>query len=89
MMNAKLQSKIYRFAVYAGAFFSMAVLVLIVGYILIKGIPHLSPELFAWEYNLNNVSICCGGKPQGVYRQRLTRIKDAADEHLWFCGNHS
>lgn len=56
-MNAKLQSKIYRFAVYAGAFFSMAVLVLIVGYILIKGIPHLSPELFAWEYNSNNVSM--------------------------------
>ena len=57
MMNAKLQSKIYRFAVYAGAFFSMAVLVLIVGYILIKGIPHLSPKLFAWEYNSNNVSM--------------------------------
>ena len=56
-MNAKLQSKIYRFAVYAGAFFSMAVLVLIVGYILIKGIPHLSPKLFAWEYNSNNVSM--------------------------------
>ena len=35
----------------------MAVLVLIVGYILIKGIPHLSPELFAWEYNSNNVSM--------------------------------
>lgn len=56
-MNAKLQSKVYRFAVYAGAFFSMAVLGLIVGYILIKGIPHLSPELFAWEYNSGNVSM--------------------------------
>ena len=56
-MTAKIQSKVYRFAVYAGAFFSMAVLVLIVGYILIKGIPHLSPELFAWEYNSTNVSM--------------------------------
>lgn len=56
-MTAKIQSKVYRFAVYAGAFFSMAVLVLIVGYILIKGIPHLTPELFAWEYNSNNVSM--------------------------------
>ena len=56
-MTAKIQSKIYRFAVYAGAFFSMAVLVLIVGYILIRGIPHLSAELFAWEYNSNNVSM--------------------------------
>lgn len=56
-MTAKIQSKVYRFAVYAGAFFSMAVLLLIVGYILIKGIPHLTPELFAWEYNSNNVSM--------------------------------
>ena len=56
-MSAKLQSRIYRFAVYAGAFFSMAVLVLIVGYILVKGIPHLSPELFAWAYNSSNVSM--------------------------------
>ena len=56
-LNAKLQSKVYRFAAYAGAFFSMSVLIMIVGYILIKGIPHLSLELFAWEYNSNNVSM--------------------------------
>lgn len=56
-MTAKIQSRIYRIAVYAGALFSMAVLVLIVGYILAKGIPHLSPELFAWEYNSSNVSM--------------------------------
>ena len=53
----KLQAKLYRAAVYAGAAFSVSVLVLIVGYILIKGIPHLSPELFAWEYNSTNVSM--------------------------------
>ena len=56
-MFAKLQAKLYRAAVYAGAAFSVSVLVLIVGYILIKGIPHLSPELFAWEYNSRNVSM--------------------------------
>ena len=54
---AKLQAKLYRAAVYAGAAFSVGVLVLIVGYILWKGIPHLSPELFAWEYNSTNVSM--------------------------------
>ena len=54
---AKRQAKLYRAAVYAGAAFSVGVLVLIVGYILIKGIPHLSPELFAWEYNSTNVSM--------------------------------
>ena len=53
----KLQAKLYRAAVYAGAAFSVSVLVLIVGYILVKGIPHLSPELFAWEYNSTNVSM--------------------------------
>ena len=56
-MTEKIQSRVYRFVVYAGVLFSMTVLVLIVGYILIKGIPHLKPELFAWEYNSNNVSM--------------------------------
>lgn len=54
---AKLQAKFYRAAVYAGMAFSVGVLVLIVGYILWKGVPHLSLELFAWEYNSNNVSM--------------------------------
>ena len=54
---AKLQAKLYRAAVYAGAAFSVGVLVLIVGYILWKGVPHLTPELFAWEYNSTNVSM--------------------------------
>ena len=56
-MMAKLQARVYRAAVYAGAVFSVGVLVLIVGYILWKGVPHLTPELFAWEYNSNNVSM--------------------------------
>ena len=29
----------------------------IVCYILIKGIPNLTPDLFAWEYNSENVSM--------------------------------
>ncbi len=56
-MMAKLQANLYRAAVYTGMAFSVGVLVLIVGYILWKGVPHLSPELFAWEYNSNNVSM--------------------------------
>ena len=53
----KLQAKFYRAGVYAGTAFSVGVLVMIVGYILVKGIPHLSPEIFAWEYNSTNVSM--------------------------------
>lgn len=56
-MFAKMQAKVYRTAVYAGAVFSVGVLVLIMGYILWKGVPHLSPELFAWEYTSSNVSM--------------------------------
>lgn len=36
---------------------TVAVLVLLVGYILIKGIPNLNPSLFAWTYNSENVSM--------------------------------
>lgn len=34
-----------------------AVFLMIVGYILIRGIPHLSPKLFEWTYNSENVSM--------------------------------
>ena len=33
------------------------VVVFLIGYILVKGIPHLSPRLFEWEYNSENVSM--------------------------------
>ena len=56
-MRAKVQATFYRSAVYAGTVFSVGALLLIVGYILIKGIPNLSPELFAWKYNSTNVSM--------------------------------
>ena len=36
---------------------TIGVLLSILAYILIKGIPNLSPELFAWEYNSENVSM--------------------------------
>lgn len=56
-MRAKVQATFYRTAVYAGTVFSVGVLLLIVGYILVKGIPNLTPDLFAWTYNSNNVSM--------------------------------
>lgn len=39
------------------ALITIAAMVFIVAYILVKGIPHLSPSLFAWEYNSENVSM--------------------------------
>ena len=56
-MSAKIKSLLARVAVYIGTLFSVLVLVLIVGYILIKGIPHITPELFSWKYTSDNVSL--------------------------------
>lgn len=39
------------------ALIAMVALLFLVGYILIKGIPNLSLDLFAWEYNSENVSL--------------------------------
>lgn len=39
------------------AVITVGVLVALVGYILIKGIPNIKPSLFAWEYNSENVSM--------------------------------
>lgn len=39
------------------AIITMGVLLLLVGYILIKGVPHLSADLFAWTYNSDNGSL--------------------------------
>ena len=39
------------------AFITLAALAFVIVYILIMGIPNLTPELFAWEYNSENVSL--------------------------------
>lgn len=39
------------------AVLTVSVLVFLVGYILIRGIPYLKPSLFAWEYHSDNVSM--------------------------------
>lgn len=36
---------------------TVCILGFLIGYILIKGIPHLTPELFAWKYTSENVSM--------------------------------
>ena len=36
---------------------TVGVLAMLIGYILVKGIPNLTPSLFAWKYNTENVSM--------------------------------
>lgn len=54
---ARAQAAALRWLVRIAAFLTAAVLVFLIGYILVMGIPNLRPELFAWEYNSENVSL--------------------------------
>jgi phosphate transport system permease protein len=46
-----------RILVILSAVITVGVLLLLIGYILIKGIPYLKPSLFAWNYTTQNVSM--------------------------------
>ena len=41
----------------ASAFITVTVLAMLIGYILVRGIPHLNLSLFEWIYNTENVSM--------------------------------
>lgn len=41
----------------AAAAVTMFVLIYLIVYILVKGVPYLTPDLFAWNYNSENVSL--------------------------------
>ncbi|MEI6131658.1 MAG: phosphate ABC transporter permease PstA [Bacillota bacterium] len=56
-MFKKPMSLLLRIAVMLSAAITVLSLLLIVGYILVKGIPYLTPSLFAFEYNSTNVSL--------------------------------
>lgn len=53
----KIKTVALRFLVYLGAIITSAVLVFLIGYIAVKGIPHITPSLFAWTYDSENVSL--------------------------------
>jgi len=48
---------LYRLAVRTAAILTASVLLFLVGYILFKGVPHITPSLFAFNYNSENVSL--------------------------------
>lgn len=53
----KKLSNLIKGLVMLSAFATFSMLFIIIGYILIKGIPYLKPSLFALEYNTENVSL--------------------------------
>lgn len=57
MKKSKLEASILRILVYTCAFITVSVVVMIVSYIFIKGIPHIRPSLFSIKYTTDNVSL--------------------------------
>ena len=49
MMRQKLEARLLRGVTYLGSIFTMAVLGIGVGYIVINGGPHRARVLFAWQ----------------------------------------
>ncbi len=43
--------------IYLSGILTVGVMLFIIAYILVKGIPNITPELFAWEYNSTNLSM--------------------------------
>lgn len=50
-------SLLIRLITYLAAFITVASLGFLIIYILVRGVPYLTPSLFAWEYNSDNVSM--------------------------------
>ena len=55
--GARAFAFIMRWLVRIAAALTAAVLIFLIGYILVMGIPNLKPSLFEWEYNSENVSL--------------------------------
>ncbi len=52
-----LSSKILFLCTRLGALFTISAFLILVGYILIQGVPHITPSLFSLEYTSENVSL--------------------------------
>lgn len=57
MKTQKLYSRFLKGAVWLAAALTLLAVGFILIYILVKGVPHLTPELFAWKYTSENVSL--------------------------------
>lgn len=55
--GAALASLLLRLLLWGAALATLAILVFIIGYVLVKGVPHITPSLFSLTYNSQNVSL--------------------------------
>jgi phosphate transport system permease protein len=57
MKRQRITAFLLRMLVYIASAVTVGALLFVVGYILYKGVPHLSLKLFAWRYNTDNLSL--------------------------------
>lgn len=57
IMKNQIKAGVLKAVTIFAAVLTVLVLGFLIVYILVKGLPHLTPELFAWEYNSENVSM--------------------------------
>lgn len=50
-------SLIFYYAIRLATFITFSILLFLVGYILVKGVTHIKPSMFAWNYSTDNVSM--------------------------------
>lgn len=55
--SAALASLLLRLLLWGAALATLAILVFIIGYVLVRGVPHITPSLFSLTYNSQNVSL--------------------------------
>lgn len=56
-MYGRTKAKLQKGLVHLAAGLTFAVLLFLIAYILVRGIPHLKPSLFSWTYTSDNVSM--------------------------------
>ena len=57
MKRHRIIALLLRFLVYLASAITVGALLFVVGYILFKGVPHLSLKLFEWHYTTDNLSL--------------------------------
>ena len=56
-MKRKFKDRVLAASVWLAAGFTIFVMLFLIGYILVKGIPYVTPSLFAVQYTTENVSL--------------------------------
>ncbi len=56
-MQRDLTSDIIFYSLRIAIFLTISIFIIIIGFIIIKGVAHINPKLFEWEYNSNNISM--------------------------------